>query len=112
MCRATRGPVMNRLSKFVGRVAADPRPDRALLAAVAADRGDPALAELFRRHAAAVRRAAADVCPAAADEVVQAAFLLLAGRAGGLTGRASAAGWLFQAARRLALKARTAAARR
>src|SRR5262249_3986454 len=42
----------------------------------------------------------------------QAAFVLLSERAGTLTGRDSAAGWLFQVARRLALKARTAAARR
>jgi RNA polymerase sigma factor (sigma-70 family) len=103
---------MNRLLKFATRIAADVRSDRDLLEAFAASRDSDAMAELFRRYAPVVRRAAGDVCPAAADEVVQSAFLLLANRAGTLSSRASAAGWLFHVARRLAMKARTTAARR
>jgi RNA polymerase sigma factor (sigma-70 family) len=103
---------MNRLLTLALHTVSDVRSDQALLAALAANRDGASLAELFRRHAPAVRQVAADVCPAAAEDVVQAAFLLLAERAASLAGRTSAAGWLFQVARRLALKARTAAARR
>jgi RNA polymerase sigma factor (sigma-70 family) len=91
---------------------ADPRPDRALLADFAAGRDPGALAELLRRHARAVRRVAADVCPAAVDDVAQATFVLLVEQSAELARRESAAGWLFEVARRLAFKARTAAARR
>jgi RNA polymerase sigma factor (sigma-70 family) len=91
---------------------ARPNSDRTLLAAYAADRDEAAFAELVRRHAGMVHRAAADVCPSEAEDVAQASFALLAARAAGLVARESAAGWLFETARRLALKARTAAARR
>jgi RNA polymerase sigma factor (sigma-70 family) len=75
--------------------------------------GDPAgFAELVRRHFGLARRAAADVYPAAADDAAQAAFVLLARRAAALADRESVAGWVFETARRLALKARTTAARR
>lgn len=103
---------MKQVLKIASRIATDTRSDRDLLVSFAATRDAGAMAELFRRHADAVRRVAADVCPSATDEVVQAAFLLLTERAGTLTDRVSAAGWLFQVARRLALKARTASARR
>jgi RNA polymerase sigma factor (sigma-70 family) len=103
---------MKRLLTAVNRLAADVRSDRELLTSFATNRDPGAMAELFRRHAGVIRATAADVCPAAADEVVQAVFLLLADRAGSLALRETAAGWLFLAARRLALKARTAAARR
>src|SRR5262245_15232859 len=86
--------------------------DRELLRAYARD-GDPAAFDhLVRRYAGLARRAAADVCPAAAADPAQAALTLLGRKAAGLVRRESAAGWVFEAARRLALKARTAAARR
>ncbi|HJZ54283.1 MAG TPA: sigma-70 family RNA polymerase sigma factor, partial [Gemmataceae bacterium] len=103
---------MHPLLKTAQHFVADPRPDRALLAAFAAGRDPGALAELLRRHARAVRRVAADLCPAAADDVAQATFVLLVERSAELAGRESAAGWLFEVTRRLALKARAAAARR
>src|SRR5437764_1428714 len=68
--------------------------------------------ELVRRYTGLARRAAAEVCPAAADDVAQATLALLARKATAVAGRASAAGWVFETARRLALKARTSAARR
>lgn len=68
--------------------------------------------ELARRHAGLARRAAAEVCPAMADDVAQATLALLAKKAAAVAGRESAAGWVFETARRLALKARTADARR
>jgi RNA polymerase sigma factor (sigma-70 family) len=68
--------------------------------------------ELARRHVGLARRAAAEVCPAAADDVAQATLALLAKKAAAVAGRESAAGWVFETARRLALKARTADVRR
>ena len=74
---------------------------------------DPAaFAELARRYAGLARRAAADVCPAVADDVAQATLTLLGRKSRSVAGRESAAGWVFETARRLALKAKTAAARR
>lgn len=94
------------------RLAPPTRPDRDLLRAHL-DGADPAaFAELVRRHAGLARRAAAEVCPTAADDVAQATLALLARKAAAVAGRESAAGWVFETARRLALKARTAAARR
>lgn len=103
---------MSVLLVLAERLTSAARTDGALLRSVAENRDADALAELFRRYARTVRAVAADISPADTDDVVQAAFVLLADRAGALAGRESAAGWLFQVARRLALKARTAGARR
>src|SRR5262245_2134751 len=96
----------------ITRLVARPDTDRTLLTAYAVGRDEGAFAELVRRHAGMVRRAAAEIDPTAADDTVQATFVLLAGRAAELATRESAAGWLFETAHRLALKARTAAVRR
>ena len=93
------------------RLAQASRTDGDLLRAHLA--GTPAaFAELTRRHADLARRVAAEVCPAAADDVAQATLALPARKAATVAGRESAAGWVFETARRLALKARTADARR
>src|SRR5262245_10287873 len=86
--------------------------DRDLLRAYLAGRDSEVFAELVRRHGGLAHRAAVEVWPAAADDVVQATLALLARKAAAVAGRESAAGWVFETARRLALKARTAAARR
>ncbi len=69
---------------------------------------------LFRCHGAMVlavgRRILGDAH--GAEDVCQAAFLLLAKKAPSQRWRPSVAGWLYATARQLALKARTAAARR
>src|SRR5713226_714062 len=84
-------------------------PDRDLLRAHLAS--DPAaMDELVRRHIGLARRVAAEICPAAADDVAQATVTLLADKAKVIAHRESAAGWVFETARRLALKARTTAA--
>jgi RNA polymerase sigma factor (sigma-70 family) len=97
-------------------------PSPALLRSLTADRDllhlyvdaqDPAaFAALARRYGPLARRTAADACPAAADDVAQATLELLGRKAKAVAARESAAGWVFETARRLALKARTAAARR
>ena len=93
------------------RLAQASRTDGDLLRAHLA--GTPAaFAELTARHTELARRVAAEVCPAAADDVAQATLTLLARKAAAVADRESAAGWVFETARRLALKARTAAARR
>jgi RNA polymerase sigma factor (sigma-70 family) len=86
--------------------------DRDLLRTYARSSDPSVFAELAQRYGGLAYRAAADVCPSAADDAAQATLTLLGRKAGALATRESAAGWVFQTARRLALKARTAAARR
>jgi RNA polymerase sigma factor (sigma-70 family) len=86
--------------------------DRELLRAYVDDRDPSAFADLARRYTGLARRVAADICPSAADDVAQSTLTLLGRKAMVVAGRESAAGWIFETARRLAMKARTAAARR
>jgi RNA polymerase sigma factor (sigma-70 family) len=86
--------------------------DRDLLRAYLDGRDSAAFEELVRRYSGLAHRVAAEICPAAADDVAQAALALLAEKAKSVAARASAAGWVFETARRLALKARSAGARR
>lgn len=86
--------------------------DPELLRACAQAADPAAFAELVRRYGPLARRAATEVCPAAADDVAQATLTLLGRKARTLATRESAAGWVFESARRLAMKARTSAARR
>jgi len=88
------------------------RTDRDLLREFVVGADPSAFAELVRRHAGLALHVAAEVCPAAADDVAQATLILLGRKAATVVNRESAAGWVFETARRLALKARTAAARR
>src|SRR5215218_9266985 len=89
-----------------------PASDRDLLHLYVDGRDPAAFAALAKRYAALAWRVAADVCPAAADDVAQATLELLGRKAKAVAGRESAAGWVFETARRLALKARTADTRR
>ncbi len=95
-------------------LAAQGASDAELLRRYAWRRDEAAFAALVRRHGAMVyhvcRRVLAD--PHDAEDACQATFLALAERAGTGGWRESLAGWLHEAARRIALKARTAAARR
>lgn len=77
---------------------------------------DAAFAAVVERHGPMVHRVCLGVLgrslTADADDAFQAVFVALARRAGSLRSRESLAPWLFGAARRIAQKARVAAARR
>src|SRR5438045_9727621 len=92
--------------------AGEPDPD--LLARFARDRDEAAFAELVERHGPMVLAVCRRVlgCPHDADDAFQAAFLVLARRAGALRVRGSVGDWLHGAARRAAPAARRAAGRR
>ncbi|WP_162668027.1 sigma-70 family RNA polymerase sigma factor [Gemmata massiliana] len=88
----------------------DPGESDARLLARFADHGDEAaFGHLVARHAALVQR----VCFSAlrdhhaAEDASQAAFLVLARKAGRLRGSDTVAGWLFRVARRIAVKSAT-----
>jgi RNA polymerase sigma factor (sigma-70 family) len=88
--------------------------DRDLLRRFAGERDEDAFGALVRRHAPMVLGVGLRVLRhyQDAEDICQAAFLLLARKAGTTTWRDSAAGWLYEAAYRLALKARGNAIRR
>ena len=88
--------------------------DRDLLTHFAGGKDEAAFAALVRRHGAMVLAAARRVLGNAhdAEDVCQATFLLLAKKASSSRWGISVAPWLHRTAHLLALKARTAAARR
>jgi RNA polymerase sigma factor (sigma-70 family) len=105
--------LLPRLRELVSRP--DERaPDRDLLRRFLAERDETAFAELVRRHGPMLVRVCRRVLHNGhdAEDVCQAAFLILAQKATALRGRDSIAGWLFQTAYRLSLKARSTAHRR
>ncbi|HKB36254.1 MAG TPA: sigma-70 family RNA polymerase sigma factor, partial [Gemmataceae bacterium] len=104
------------LLRHVRKLGTVPAPtDRELLQHFAAGRDEAAFAELVGRHGPMVYGVARGVLHNDHDteDVFQAAFLVLARRAGALGEHESLGPWLFQVARRLALAAqRKAACRR
>ncbi len=88
--------------------------DADLLRAFASVRDEAAFTELVRRHGRLVRGAAWRMVGDSdtVEDVFQAAFLLLARKAASIAWRPTVGPWLYQAACRLAAKARVRAARR
>jgi RNA polymerase sigma factor (sigma-70 family) len=88
--------------------------DRELLERFATAQDQSAFEALFLRHGSMVLAVARRVVGNAqdAEDVCQAAFLLLAQKAGSQRWQPSVASWLFKTAHQLALKARTAVNRR
>src|SRR5262245_51660333 len=88
--------------------------DRDLLQRFSGQHEQAAFEVLFRRHAPMVLAVARRVLgsPHDAEDVCQAAFLVLAQKAGGQRWQSSVAGWLHKTAHQLALKLRTSAQRR
>ena len=107
------GHLVPKLRELASRLD-DRTSDADLLRRFAAERDETAFAEIVRRHGPMVLRLCRRVLHSAhdAEDVGQAAFLLLAQQATSRRWHASVAGWLFQTAFRLSLKARTTASRR
>src|SRR5262249_16268181 len=84
------------------------RTDRQLLDGFTTDRDESAFAELVRRHGPMVLAVCRRVLrhQQDAEDAFQAAFLVLARKAGGIRQSASVGGWVYQVAFRLALGAR------
>jgi RNA polymerase sigma factor (sigma-70 family) len=94
---------------------ADQQPaDRQLLERFALHRDEAAFAALLGRHGPMVLGVCRGILgdAHAAEDAFQATFLVLARNAGSIHRRDSVGGWLYQVARRAALRARAGAARR
>jgi len=91
-----------------------PLDDIALLREYAAQKSEPAFAQLVSRRVAFVYSAALRQVgdPADAEEITQAVFLILAQKAGRLTDQTNLTGWLFKTTRFTALAHRRAAIKR
>src|SRR5215831_11518596 len=89
-------------------------PDRQLLERFAAHRDEAAFAALLRRHGPMVLGVCRSVLrdPHDAEDAFQAAFLLLAQKAGSIHRREAVSAWLYRVAYHVAVRARASAARR
>src|SRR5438552_15111752 len=99
---------MRQIQDFAGRQTWEAMTDAQLLENFLFRREEAAFAALMRRHGPMVlgvaRRLLANTHDA--EDVFQATFLLLARKAGNICKHPTVAGWLYEVARRLALKSR------
>lgn len=108
MARFRQNSLLEYLREVLGETDTDGLTDRELLERFAVRHDEAAFRVLVRRHGPTVLR----VCqgqlerPEDAEDVFQAAFLVLARKAGSLHWRASIGAWLFEVAHRLAQEAR------
>jgi RNA polymerase sigma factor (sigma-70 family) len=114
MPSAVPAAVVNRLRTLVAAGELEGRPDAELVERFARRRDEAAFEALVRRHGPMVLRLCRRLLPGEADaeDVFQAAFLVLARRAGSLKKTGSVGPWLYGVAGRLAAKAKAAARRR
>ena len=114
MRTARTGIDRQRIHRLIAKESDPGASDRELLRRFADTHDEAAFEALVRRHAAMVLAAGRRTLGNAhdAEDVCQAAFLLLARKAPSHTWQPSVASWLHKTAHYLALKARTAAARR
>jgi RNA polymerase sigma factor (sigma-70 family) len=106
--------LLHHIRRLAGAPAVDGQPDRELLRRFTRDGDGQAFAALLRRHGPMAWAACRRILPREADaeDVLQKTFLLLAQKAAGLRDPDSVGGWLYGVAYRLALRARSEAARR
>jgi RNA polymerase sigma factor (sigma-70 family) len=106
--------VLRHVRKLTASRAADALSDRELLQRFAASRDEAAFVALLTRHGPMVLRVGRRVLAnhEDAEDIFQAAFLLLARKAGATAWQESVANWLYRVAYHLALKTRAATARR
>ncbi|QEH36031.1 ECF RNA polymerase sigma factor SigW [Aquisphaera giovannonii] len=114
MAETAKGAALRRLEAVFEIGPAGDLTDGELLGRFASGRDDRAFAAIVDRHGPMVLRVCRGVLGDRheAEDAAQAAFLVLARRAGSIERRGSAAGWLYRVARRIAVRSRVASARR
>src|SRR5262245_57053436 len=114
MAGTTKGLALKQLEAVFDRGPTGGLTDGELLGRFASERDEAAFAALVERHGPMVLRVCRGVLGDLheAQDAAQAAFLVLARRAGSIERRDSAAGWLYRVARRIAVRERVVSARR
>src|SRR5262245_58857449 len=114
MSTAQVGAVLRHLRRLTGNSGEEQHPDRELLERFARQRDGDAFATLLRRHGPMVLGVCRSVLHDLhdAEDAFQAAFLILAQKAGSIQQQESLGGWLYRVAYHVAVKAQAGAARR
>ncbi|WP_165226936.1 RNA polymerase sigma factor [Aquisphaera insulae] len=114
MAETAKGAALKRLEAIFDRGATGDLTDGELLGRFASGRDEGAFAAIVDRHGPMVLRVCRGVLGDRheAQDAAQAAFLVLARRAGSIERSNSAAGWLYRVARRIAVRSRVVSARR
>jgi RNA polymerase sigma factor (sigma-70 family) len=114
MSSAQVGAILRHIRRLAASCGDEQASDRQLLERFANQRDESAFAALLKRHG----RMVLGVCGSVlrnrhdAEDACQAAFLVLARKAGSIHWRESVSGWLYRVAYHLAVKARASASRR